>query len=293
MPQASASSSRTEIPLILDDAARSLAAAGIKSARLDAQILLAEAAQVDRARVLAGAIDYSAPVRARFESMLARRIAREPIAYILGRREFYSLEFEVNPDVLIPRPQTEAVVDMALEFIAGVSDACVLDICTGPGTIAIALAANAPHAAIVATDVSEAALATARRNAERNGVAERIEFVRSDLFARVDSGPALGQFDLIVSNPPYVVSGDIGSLEPDVRNFEPRGALDGGPDGLDFFRRIGAAAKSHLRPEGLLVLEVGDGQDGAVEEILTYAGMRLAGVRKDLDGITRVVTARL
>lgn len=291
MLRASASNSSREISLILEQAEAKLAAVGIETARLDAQLLLADAAHIDRAALLAGSIDLSPEVLARFDAMLQRRIEHEPIAYIMGHREFYSLEFEVNRDVLIPRPHTETLVDAALAFIAQRPSARVLDIGTGPGSVAIAIAANAPGVEVVATDISDAALTVARRNAARNQVSDRIKFVRANLFEPCDSGPALGQFDIIVSNPPYIVDDEVASLEADVRDFEPHLALKGGQDGLDFFRRIAAEVKSHLLPEGLLALEVGAGQDSAVAEILSGAELRPAGVINDLDGIPRVVTA--
>ena len=290
---ASASNSSRDIARTIEEAAAKLAGAGIESARLDAQLLLAEAAQVDRATLLASSIDLSPETIARFDTMVGRRVAREPIAYILGRREFYSLEFEVTPEVLIPRPQTETLVDVALEFVAARPSARVLDIGTGPGSVAIAIAVNAPGVELVASDVSEAALAVARRNASRNRVSGRVRFVRANVFESLDAESALGEFDLIVSNPPYIVDTDISSLERDVRDYEPHLALKGGTDGRDFFTRIAAGAKSHLRPGGLLALEVGAGQDGAVAEILTAAGLHPAGVINDLDGIARVVTARV
>jgi release factor glutamine methyltransferase len=292
MPGPAASSQTPKASVVLEAAAASLAAAGIGSAQLDAQLLLAAAARVDRAALLSGSVDLSAETLAQFEAMMARRRAREPVAYILGRREFYSLEFEVNREVLIPRPHTETVVDGALQFIAEHPRARVLDLGTGPGAIAVALAVNAPQISVLATDIWPPALALARRNAASNGVAERISFVAADLFERLDSGPALGKFELVISNPPYIVDEQVASLEAEVRNFEPQVALRGGPDGLDFFRRIAAGVKSHLQQCSLLLLEVGAGQDGAVAAILAAAGMHPAGVIKDLDGIARVVTAR-
>jgi len=292
MPGPTASTQTPKVSVVLDGAAASLAGAGIESARLDAQLLLAAAARVDRAPLLSGSADLSPETLAQFEAMMARRQAREPVAYILGRREFFSLAFEVNREVLIPRPHTETVVDVALEFIAEHPRARVLDLGTGPGAIAVALAANAPQVSVVATDIWPPALALARRNAVSNKVAERIGFVVADLFERLDAGPALGKFDLVISNPPYIVDDQVALLEPEVRNFEPQVALRGGPDGLDFFRRIAAGVKSHLERGSLLVLEVGAGQDSAVAAILAAAGMHPAGVIKDLDGIARVVTAR-
>jgi release factor glutamine methyltransferase len=278
--------------VVLEAAAAKLVVAGIGSAQLDAQLLLAAAAHVDRAALLSGSVDLSPETLARFEAMMARREAREPVAYILGRREFYSLEFEVNREVLIPRPHTETVVDVALKFIAEHARARVFDIGTGAGAIAVAVAVNAPHVSVVATDIWPPARALARRNALSNRVAERISFVAADLFERLDGRAALGKFDLVISNPPYIVDDQVASLEPEVRDFEPQVALRGGRDGLDFFRRIAAGVKSYLERDGLLVLEVGAGQDSAVARILTSAGMHPAGVINDLDGIARVVTAR-
>jgi release factor glutamine methyltransferase len=278
---------------LLEKAAQQLATAGIESTQLDAQLLLAQAAHVDRAALLAGSIKPTPEIVARFDALIARRAAHEPIAYILGRREFYSIEFEVTPDVLIPRPQTETVVDAARDFIASRPQARVLDIGTGPGAIAIAVAANAPGVNVVATDISAAALVVARRNAGRNRVSNRIRFARADIFEPLDGEPALGRFDLIISNPPYIVDDQVAALGVDVREFEPQMALRGGRDGLDFFKQIAAGARSHLEPGGLLMLEVGAGQDSAVVEILTKAGMHPSAVINDLDGIARVVTARL
>jgi release factor glutamine methyltransferase len=292
MPRPTASSQTPKASVVLEGAAANLAAAGIESAQLDAQLLLAAATHVDRAALLSGSVDLSPQTLAQFAPMMARRTAREPVAYILGRREFYSLDFEVNREVLIPRPHTETVVDVALEFIADHPRARVLDLGTGSGAIAVALAVNAPEVSVVASDIWRPALALARRNAVSTKVAERIGFVAADLFERLDAGPPLGKFDLVISNPPYIVDDQVARLEAEVRNFEPLVALRGGPDGLDFFRRIAVGVKSHLERGSLLVLEVGAGQDSAVAAILAAAGMHLAAVIKDLDGIARVVTAR-
>ena len=291
MLRAKASGTATASALV-DEAAARLAAAGIESSRLDAQVLLAEAAHSDRAALLAGSIEVTPEVAARFDALITRRAAHEPVAYILGRREFYSLEFEVTPDVLIPRPHTETLVDAALEYIAAKPRSRVLDIGTGSGAIAIAVAANAADASVVATDISAAALEVARRNAARCRVAPRITFVRADIFSPLDNSPALGTFDLVISNPPYIVDDEVAYLDADIRDFEPHLALLGGADGLDFFRRIADKAKAHLHEDGLLALEVGAGQDTAVAEILNKAGMHPVRVINDLDGIARVITAR-
>jgi release factor glutamine methyltransferase len=289
-PSASASSIETRtLPGI---AVERLASAGVESPLFDAQVLLAAALGVDRARVLAGTVEADESGIARFEAMLARRISREPVAYILGRREFYSLEIEVNGDVLVPRPETETLVDVALEFIAGRPRARVLEVGTGPGAVAIAIATNAPHAEIVATDISEAALAVARRNASRCSAANRIDFVLADICRPLSGKEELGRFDLIISNPPYISDSEFARLAPEVRDFEPSLALRGGPDGLHFFRRIAEDAPSHLARGAMLALEVGDGQDGAVRKILEDRGLSPQAVIRDLGGKARVVTAR-
>jgi release factor glutamine methyltransferase len=286
MPGESELSGSQALSSALDDATRRLAAAGISTASLDAQLLLASALRSDRALLLAGAVNLSPQALSDFDTILARRITREPLAYILGHREFYSLDFEVTRDVLIPRPQTETLVEVALRCI-GNRPVRALDIGTGSGAITVAIAVNASNAEIVATDISSAALEVARRNAARNKVTDRVRFVCSPVFP-----PDGGTFDIVVSNPPYIVHDEIDLLEPEVRDFEPRIALDGGPDGLDFYRRIAADAPQRLVAGGLLALEVGAGQDRAVREILDRAGMRDIECTKDLDGIPRVVTAR-
>jgi len=286
MPGESELSGSQALSSALDDATRRLAAAGISTASLDAQLLLASALRSDRALLLAGAVNLSPQALSDFDTILARRITREPLAYILGHREFYSLDFEVTRDVLIPRPQTETLVEVALRCI-GNRPVRALDIGTGSGAITVAIAVNASNAEILATDISSAALEVARRNAARNKVTDRVRFVCSPVFP-----PDGGTFDIVVSNPPYIVHDEIDLLEPEVRDFEPRIALDGGPDGLDFYRRIAADAPQRLVAGGLLALEVGAGQDRAVREILDRAGMRDIECTKDLDGIPRVVTAR-
>jgi release factor glutamine methyltransferase len=276
----------------IDKAARMLAASGIESARLDAQLLMAEAAGVTRAAVITGAIDLSPATQDKFETMVARREKREPIAYILGRKEFYSLDFEVSPAVLIPRPETELVVAVALEFIAGAPDARVLDIGTGSGAIAIAIAVNAPRVRLTAVDISADAIAMASRNARRHGVEHRVALRRADCFDILDAAPALESFDVIVSNPPYLDDADIAALEPEVRAFEPRVALSAGAGGLDIIRRIAAHAPPHLARDGELIVEVGEGNAGAVAKLFEEAGLRVVSVINDLAGHPRVVRAR-
>lgn len=269
-----------------------LASAGIETARLDAEVLMAEAAGVSRAALVATAARPDGVALARFEAMVARRAAHEPLAYIVGHREFFSLEFEVSPAVLIPRPETEAVVECALEYLARRPAAMVLDLGTGSGAIAIAIAVNAPEARIAATDISKASLEVASRNARRHGCAGRIAFLHGDCFAALERGWDGARFDVIVSNPPYVSDGELAMLAPEVREFEPRAALLSGADPLIFHRRIADGIARWLADDGEVIVEVGAGQARAVAEVLRAAGCAQASVVRDLAGIERVVRAR-
>jgi release factor glutamine methyltransferase len=274
----------------IDKASRRLADAGIESARLDAELLMAAAAGVSREAVITGSIELSPAILKKFDAMVARREKREPVAYIVGRKEFYSLDFEVTPAVLIPRPETEFVVSAALEFIADTPNARVLDIGTGSGAIAIAIAVNAPRASVTAVDISADAIAVASRNARRHRVEDRVTFRRADCFDVLD-GPALETFDVIVSNPPYLDDAEIASLEADVRGFEPRVAMSAGAGGLDILRKIAAGAPEHLAHGGELIIEVAAGQSAAVAKLVEEAGLRVATVINDFAGHPRVVVA--
>lgn len=264
-----------------------LAGRGIANARLEAEWMLCAATGLDRVGLY---LNFERPLNgeelASFRAMVARRGKREPLQYILGTQEFMGLEFEVTPDVLIPRHDTETLVTEALARQPGA--VAVLDIGAGSGCIAVSLAKHLPAAMVTATDVSEAALAVARRNADRHGVV--IEFLAGSLLE-----PVVGRrFDLIVSNPPYIPSGDIAGLEPEVRNFEPRGALDGGPDGLDAYRTLIPAAPAFLKPGGWLLVEVGIGQAAAVARMFKEGGFAGEPVTaRDPGGIERVVGAQL
>jgi release factor glutamine methyltransferase len=270
-----------------------LARAGIQSARLDAEVLMAEAAGVTRAALIAGAVGPDAAAGARFEAMVARRANREPLAYIVGHREFFSLDFEVSSAVLIPRPETESVVECALDFLAEHPAATVLDLGTGSGAIAVALSVNAPGARIVATDISKASLEVASCNARRNECAGRITFLHGDWFGALEHGWDGAPFDLIVSNPPYVSRAELVMLEPEVREFEPRAALLSGADPFTFYRRIAEGLGRWLGREGEVIVEVGAGQARPVGEILRGAGCAKTAVVRDLAGVERVVRARL
>lgn len=283
----------------VSDAVRVLREAGVsRSPRLDAELLLAKAlgvARVDLLREPARAL--TADEAADFGSLLRRRLAREPVAYILGHRAFRTIELEVTPAVLIPRPDTETLVDFALEELRALplvgadaeGEPLAIDVGTGSGCIALALAAEDPFVRVVATDIDPDALAVARGNAARLGLARRVEFVLSDLFH--DVGERV--FDLVVSNPPYIPADEYVALEPNVRDHEPRLALYGGVDGLDFYRRLAPGAALLLRPGGLLAVEVGAGQAEAVAGIIQAAGaFGTPATRDDLAGVPRVVYAR-
>ncbi len=258
------------------------------SPSLDAELLLARALGQDRSWLIAHrdeAPDAEAQVLA--DDWLARRRAGEPLAYITGSREFWSLHLEVTPAVLIPRPDTEVLVERALELIPPQDARRILDLGTGSGAIAIALASERPAARVTATDASPQALAVARRNAERL-VPGRIRFVEGDWFAAVGDE----RFDVIVSNPPYVAEDDAALADAAIAR-EPRAALAAGPDGLDAIRRIAAGLPAHLAPAGRALIEHGAMQAAAVAGILRAGGLEVVACRRDLAGTDRVTEARL
>ncbi len=294
MSQTAAELARTlQTSYAIDSAAALLTARGVESARLDAEVLMAAAIGVTRTAMLAARAVPSADVLQRFESMVARRERREPVAYILGHKEFYSLDFEVNPAVLIPRPETEMLVSAALESIARLRAPRVLDIGTGSGAIAIVIAVNSPAAQVIATDISTDALAVAARNAAAHRVADRVTLRLADCFEVRDAGAPLGRFDLIVANPPYIDDAALAGLMPEVRDYEPRVALSAGTgaDGHDFYRRIAAGACAHLEASGEVIVEVGAAQSRDVAGIFERAGLNPIAVIDDLAGHHRVVRA--
>jgi release factor glutamine methyltransferase len=278
----------------LRSAVEILRAAGVENPQLDAELLLAAAAVAPRERVLAALIDFDDALGVRFDALIRLRAARMPLAYIVGRREFYAIDLEVAPEVLIPRPETEALVSAALAELEERPYARVLDMGTGSGAIAIAIAANAPDSRIVGTDFSDDALEIAAKNAMRLGFGARIEFIPADCWDAAANGEArdLGRFDLVVSNPPYIRNADIDRLAAEIRRYEPRIALAGGDDGLDFYQRIAAGLERHLAPAGALIVEIGQGQATAVSAILGAAGLGEIATINDLAGVTRLVSAR-
>jgi len=267
--------------------------AGVEEAEIDARALLGHALRLDRAQLIAQPerILEAREIDA-VSALTARRLKREPVARILGRKEFWDQMLEVGPAVLVPRPETETVVEEALDAVARdgtkMEKLRILDIGTGSGALLLALLGELPNAVGLGTDVSEAALAVARGNAERNGLAARCTFVACDI-AKGVAGP----FDLIVSNPPYIPHGDIATLAPEVRDYEPAQALDGGNDGLDAYCAIAAETPRLLRPGGRLIVELGVGQEPAVRALFTKAGLSVGAARKDLAAIPRALPAKI
>jgi release factor glutamine methyltransferase len=262
----------------LAQAEKRLMEAGVESARLDAELLLAASLGVSRATVR---VHLEGPVPAAADHLLERRLTREPLAYILKKKEFYGRDFVVGPGVLVPRPETEGLVDCALRSLAGQENANVLDFGTGSGCIAITIALEFPRATVTGVDISAGALAYAHQNGQALGAG--VEWIEADGF------PAGQTFDLVVSNPPYIV--DALELQPEVGLFEPRTALFGGPDGLDFYRLIARDGAQVVRPGGGLILEIGFDQESTVPNILESEGWLDCRVHKDLAGLPRVVQA--
>jgi len=269
--------------------ARLLSGPHAERARRDAEMLLLHQLGKGRAWLLAHADeDFADCTAISYASLLDRRAAGEPIQYITGEAEFYGLPFRVTSDVLIPRPETEHLVERVLELASGLSAPRIVDIGTGSGAIAVALASHLPAASITAIDLSAAALAIARENAERNGVAARIRFLEGDLLAPV-AGEA---FDAVVSNPPYVPEAERNSLAVEVRDHEPALALFAGDDGFALYRRLIPAAHAALVSGGWLALEMGHGQAEPMRAVLNATGFVQIGFTPDLQGILRVATAQ-
>lgn len=270
---------------VLDWTTKRFTEAGIASARLEAQVLLAHVLQCTRTQLYTGFDKpLGEPELAAYRELIKRRLAGEPVAYLVGEHEFWGMPFYVDASVLVPRPDTETVVEVARSLRPDRSAPCrVLDLCTGSGVLAVSLAKELPAARVVATEVSEPAVAIARRNTERNEVADRVDIRLGDLWE-----PVVGErFDLVVSNPPYIASAVIPTLSAEVKR-EPVLALDGGPDGLAFYDRICAAARSYLEPGGALVVEHGFDQADAVRERFVAAGLEGVTLVHDLGKNPRV-----
>lgn len=263
------------------------------SPRLDAEILLAQAIGCKRIDLYVRHAEIpEEPVREKFRSLVKRRARGEPVAYLVGYKEFFSLNFAVDASVLIPRPDTETLADQAIRFLKarGLASPKILDLGTGSGCLAIVIAKLVPASQVIAIDRSAAALAVARANAQKHAVDARITFSEGDLFQPLKSED---RFDLIVSNPPYIPSGEVQTLDADVKNHEPLTALDGGADGLDFYRRIWPETTARLTEKGSVMVEVGYDQADRVAALATKAGYSQIKIVPDAARIPRVVIGAL
>ena len=281
----------TSIAQALVEATQLLRKAEIAVARRDAATLLANLIERDNTYLIAHAErELTADEIARYRDAIARRAAGEPLQYITGHQEFFNLDFVVTPDVLIPRPDTELLVETALDLIDKNEVQSICDIGTGCGCIAISVLYERPRARVVALDISPSALGVAARNAARHGVGERLDLVASDCFTALE--PSRARFDLIASNPPYVVEETFNTLQREVREHEPRGALTPGGDGLAMVRRLLAEAPDFLLPGGHLLIEIGFDQHEAVREMIDRQLWALLDIHKDIQGIPRTVVVK-
>ena len=270
-----------------------LAQRGVPSPYVDAEYILAHILGCQRQDLL---IYPDRVVKedeaAQFNACIERRGRREPLQYIIGEVGFRGLLFKVNKDVLIPRPETELLVDEVVKSVTK-KDATILDLCTGSGCIAVCIARELIDSKVYAVDISEGALAAARENAARHGVGERITFLSGDLFGAISSLNLKGMIDVIVSNPPYVSAEEMQELQPEIRDYEPASALYGGKDGLDFYRRIIHDSPYYLAAGGYILMEMGYGQAGRIKELIESENKFInIEITKDMAGIGRTISAR-
>jgi release factor glutamine methyltransferase len=280
----------------INNASNQLSAAGITNFRLDAEVLLCHALGKDRAWLLAHIREPLNDERRNvFELSINRRVQREPLQYITGNQEFWGLDFSVTRDVLIPRPETELIIEATLGFTKKKDQALtIIDLCTGSGCVAVSLAKELSASHVFATDTSEKALGVAHENAHRHGVSDRIRFLEGDLFGPLGELDIFGEADIVVANPPYVPSGDYSTLQAEVRDYEPKLALVAGPDGTEIHQRILDAAPRFLKNKGHLIMEMGIGQSGALVHRIRKTGIFAEPVvHNDLAGIERVIVARI
>jgi release factor glutamine methyltransferase len=276
----------------LKEAGERLRAASVPNDLLDAQTLLAEAGGFDRTYLIINFNQQlSEGILSAFRTMVDRRAAGEPLQYITGRQEFFGLDFEVTPDVLIPRPETELIVEEAIRIVQlyGVARPVIVDVGAGSGCIAVALARELADARVIASDVSEAALRVARRNAARHGLGDRVDFIASDL---LDAFAEEEFADFILSNPPYVSEKEMSSLQREVRDWEPRAALTDSNDGLSLYRRLLKDAPSRLRPGGHLICEMGYTQSEMISNMIDRRFWGAPKLLDDLQGIPRTIVLR-
>jgi release factor glutamine methyltransferase len=291
MEDQSKTPARWTIGAILNWTASYLSDKGARAPRLDAEILLSHSLNVDRLYLY---LNLDRPLRpderSQFRDLVRRRAAREPVALITGKKEFWSISFRIKPGVLIPRPETEILVEAVLQEMKDHPAPRMLEIGAGSGAVSVAVATENPRAEIFATDIEPAVLETARLNAEDARVGASVQFVAMDLFAAIRQGIC---FDVICSNPPYIPTDIIPTLEPEVRDFEPLRSLDGGPDGLNVIRRLTAHAADFLNRPGALALEFGDGQEEDARNILASSGFTEIRIFRDLAGKARVIRGRV
>lgn len=280
---------------IIPRSAEFLAKKGVDSPRLQAELLLAHVLKVPRMRLYLDFERVLEPAEVdQYRELVRRRGQREPLQHIVGTTSFCGLEMAVNRQVLIPRPETEILAELGWKFLSQATAEAggrpaALDFGTGSGCLAIAIAVKCPEKEVWAVDRSPDALAVARGNAERLGVGDRIRFFEGDGFGALPAGT---RFDLVISNPPYIPTGEVATLEPEVRDYDPMGALDGGADGLDFYRRLAAEAGDYLRANGKVMAEFGDGQGPAVQELFEKQKWIVEALERDYTGRLRILVAR-
>lgn len=262
---------------------------GSEAPRLESEVLLAYARKCERIQLYAHFNDVvDEATRTQMRELVKRRVQREPVAYLVGHREFFSLDFLVEPGVFIPRPETETLVIKTLDRIAGLSASRVLDLCTGSGCVAITVAVREPRARVTAIERNEIPLRVSRKNAERHQTRDRVQILSGDLFSALPA--ECPPFDVIVSNPPYVTTAEIATLPPEVQAHEPHAALDGGADGLDVIRHILETAPAYLKPGGWVLLEMDPSQIQPVLELAAHSGIwEPREVYEDLHGRQRCV----
>jgi len=270
-----------------------LKSGGVENADNDAEALLGFEVGFDKQKMFMNRTYEVDGARSEdYFGLVNRRAAGEPLQYITGEQYFMGHRFGVNPSVLIPRPESEALAEKAIAFLNARAEAmAVLDLCTGSGALAVSVAKACPRARITATDISGQALAVAMRNARDLGASGRIDFVESDLFASINIGAFGKEFDLIMTNPPYIRTGDLAGLQREIACHEPLAALDGGADGLDFYRRIAGGARAYMRDEGRILMEIGHDQARDVAAVFEAEGFKITEVAQDLAGLDRIVTA--
>lgn len=268
----------------LREVAGILKGCGIEGAQKEAEIMLARGAGIETLEMYRDNPDMTDSQICAAEKLLSRRLLREPLSYIIGHEEFLDLTLEVGDGVLIPRPETELMAEHAIKTTKAQT---ILDLCTGSGCLALALARRISSSQVYGVDISDIAVGYAKRNAVRNNISN-VTFLKGDLFEPFKEREI---FDLIISNPPYIRSGDIIGLQPEIREWEPKAALDGGEDGLDFYRRIIPSARGYLKDRGMLILEIGAGQADDTADMIKSAGYSCFRIIKDYNGIERILGA--